>query len=78
MASPFKITGMYLASNFKYAPHQVRDFHQSRPNKPGPPRLLPQWLQAYDKGLDSYKELDNNNKMDKESKDNFIETLLRV
>ncbi|TVY12526.1 hypothetical protein LARI1_G009526 [Lachnellula arida] len=68
----------YPASNFKYSPHRVRDFHKAHPNDPGPPRKLPEWLKAFEDGLDSYEELDDDLAMDKETKDDFMERLLGV
>ena len=49
----------YPASNFKYAPHKVRDFHKEYQDKPGPPRNLPSWIRAWEQGRDSYEELDD-------------------
>ena len=30
----------YPASNFKYSPYKLRDFHTAYPDLPGPPRKL--------------------------------------
>jgi hypothetical protein len=53
----------YPASNFKYAPHKVQQFHYNNQDQPGPPRKLRDWLQAYDEGRDSYEDLDDDKPM---------------
>jgi hypothetical protein len=35
-----KDLNFYLASDFKYTPHKVRDFHVANPSLLGPPRAL--------------------------------------
>ena len=42
----------YPAQNFKGSPHLIRDFHNANKSKPGPPRNLDNWLQAWEKGQD--------------------------
>ena len=49
----------YPASNFKYSPHKLRDFHAAYPDKPGPPRMLDQWIKAWEEGRDIYDNLDD-------------------
>ena len=51
----------YPASNFKYSPHKLRDFHTANQDKnlPGPPRLLDQWIKAWENSEDNYDELDD-------------------
>src|SRR5450432_828250 len=44
----------YPATNVKYAPHKVRDFHVANPKKPGPPRRLDNWLQSWESGEETY------------------------
>ena len=36
----------YPASDFKYSPHLIRDFHLANPTLPGPPVNLALWLKA--------------------------------
>ena len=36
----------YLASNFKYSPHKLRDFHLQNQSELGPPRRLNEWIKA--------------------------------
>ena len=62
----------YLAGNFKYCPHKVRDFYLANPTRPGPPAKLLEWLEAWEKGLDSYEELDNSKAMDRSSRASFF------
>ena len=47
----------YPASNFMGAPHKLREFHEQNPSKPGPPRALGQWIQAWEKGIDDMTSL---------------------
>jgi hypothetical protein len=47
----------YPASNFLGAPHKLRDFHDENPTRPGPPLRLPEWIQAWESGLDEYDHL---------------------
>ena len=50
----------YLASNFKYSPYKLQDFHQEHPELPGPPRKLNEWIAQWEKGVDDYNSLDDN------------------
>ena len=38
----------YPASDFMGSPFKLRDFHTRFPNAPGPPRNLPEWIQAWE------------------------------
>ena len=38
----------YPASNFKYCPHKLRDFHLAHPNLPGPPYKLDEWIAQWE------------------------------
>ena len=49
----------YPASNLKYSPHKLRDFHLANPKRPGPPKQLNQWLKAWEDGQDDYDDLDS-------------------
>ena len=53
----------YPASDFKYSPHLLRDFHLSHPELPGPPRRLDEWIRSWEKGIDDYDELDDNSEL---------------
>jgi hypothetical protein len=55
----------YPADNFMYSPHKLRDFHAQYPDKPGPPRKLPQWITAWEEGRDLYDELKDNRPIEK-------------
>jgi transposase InsO family protein len=50
----------YNASNLMGSPHKLRDFHQEYPERPGPPRNLPEWLQAWESGVEDYSHLKGN------------------
>ena len=50
----------YPASNLKYSPHNLRDYHLANPKQAGPPRSLDKWLRAWEEGRDNYDELDDN------------------
>jgi Chromo (CHRromatin Organisation MOdifier) domain len=50
----------YPASDVKYAPHKVRDFHKANPTKPGPPKRLNDWLQLWESGADTYDHEEDN------------------
>ena len=62
----------YPAGNFKYCPHRLRDFHWAHPALPGPPAKLWEWLEAWEKGLDSYEDLDDSKAMNKSSRASFF------
>ena len=47
----------YPASDFKYSPHKLRNFHTEYPQQPGPPRRLVDWIKAWEQGRDSYEDL---------------------
>jgi hypothetical protein len=62
----------YPASDFKYAPHLLRKFHQDYPLLPGPPEQLLEWLKAYEEGIEVYDYLDSNKAMDEPSRTRFF------
>jgi len=49
----------YKASNFMGAPHKLRTFHEKHPNRPGPPRSLEKWINAWEKGLEDLSSLED-------------------
>jgi len=49
----------YPASNFKYSPYKLRDFHLAHPDLPGPPRKLNEWIAQWEQGVDEYDDLDD-------------------
>ena len=49
----------YPASNFKGAPHKIRDFHQRYSDKPGPPRRLDAWIKAWEHGEEDRDNIDD-------------------
>ena len=62
----------YPASDFKYAPFKLQTFHHANKELPGPPKLLPKWLEAFSEGRDEYDELDSDQAMDKRSRASFF------
>ena len=53
----------YPASNFKYSPYKLQDFHLAYPNLPGLPRQLESWIKYQEEGVDNYNNLDNNKEL---------------
>ena len=51
----------YPAANFKGSPHRIRNYHQKYPDKPGPPCRLPEWLQAWEEGIDEIEDHPDDN-----------------
>jgi hypothetical protein len=49
----------YPASNFIGSPYKIRDFHNQYPDKPGPPRRLPEWIHAWEAGTENYSHLED-------------------
>lgn len=47
----FYDTAWYPAANFKNCPAKLQEFHNTYPNKPGPPLRLAHWHQAFMRGI---------------------------
>jgi predicted aspartyl protease len=62
----------YPASDFKYSPHLVRDFHLANKTRPGPPAALDHWIQAWEDKVDDYDHLDNDLVADTRSRASFF------
>ena len=53
----------YPASDFKYAPHKLREFHLAHPDLPGPPRKLTEWIKHWEDGKDEYDDLEDDREL---------------
>lgn len=62
----------YPASDVKYAPAKLREFHINNPTQAGPPANLLKWLEAYQEGVEDYDDLDNDREMDNRSRTSFF------
>lgn len=62
----------YPASDFKYAPHLVKDFHLSHPDLPGPPARLDDWIRHWEQGKDEYEELNDNTELSQSLRAGFF------
>lgn len=49
----------YKASNFMGAPHKLKAFHDKYPDRPGPPRSLDKWIQAWESGQEDMTGLED-------------------
>ena len=49
----------YPASDIKYSPAKLREFHLQNPDQPGPPRKLESWQKAWEDGREDYDDLDD-------------------
>ena len=63
----------YLASDFKYNPYLLRDFHLVNPTLPGRPANLALWLKAWEEGVDDCDYLDSDNPALARSRKSFFE-----
>ncbi|RAL58173.1 hypothetical protein DID88_009103 [Monilinia fructigena] len=62
----------YPASDFKYSPHKIRDFHLTHPYLPGPPENLLKWIKKWEDGVDNYDELNRSKEMSQYSRTRFF------
>ena len=62
----------YPASDFKYSPHLLWNFHLANTTHPGPPAALDHWLQAWEDEVDDYDHLDNDLVADTRSRASFF------
>ena len=62
----------YPASDFKYSPQLIKNFHLANPKLPGPPTNLALWTKAWEDGLDDYDHLDNDAPVDTRSRTSFF------
>lgn len=62
----------YPASDFKYSPLLLRDFHRKYPDKIGPPASLPEWLALFEAGEEAYEHVSDNRRMTDEEKKEFF------
>jgi hypothetical protein len=49
----------YKASNFMGSLYKLRDYHESYPNRSGPPRLPDKWIEAWEKGVEDMDHLED-------------------
>lgn len=63
----------YPASNFKTAPNKLMEFHLEHQDKPGPPKYLLEWLNAWKLGIDNYNELDDDSPMPTSLRTSFFQ-----
>ena len=53
----------YPASNFKYLPYKLQDFHLAHLNLPRLLCKLKKWIKRQEEGVDNYNNLDNNKEL---------------
>jgi hypothetical protein len=63
----------YPASNLKYSPQKLWQFHRANPEPPGPPKRLKEWLTAYNDGIDEYDSLDDDTPLKGRLRASFFE-----
>ena len=63
----------YPASDFKYSPHKLRDFHLAHPELPGPPRRLDEWIKQWEAGADEYDDLDDDREIPASLRTDFFQ-----
>jgi hypothetical protein len=61
----------YLASNFKYSPDKLREFHLANQTRDGPPRLLKEWTKTGKERKDDYDDLEDDRPMTEDWRASF-------
>jgi hypothetical protein len=64
----------YPASNFKYSPYKLKEFHLRYQDQPGPPKRLGEWLEAYEAGRNDYEELEDDTPLPTRLRASFFRT----
>jgi transposase InsO family protein len=62
----------YPASDLKYAPHKLREFHIAHQDLPGPPRSIDKWQKAWEEEKEDYDDLDDDAPMAKRLRTSFF------
>ena len=62
----------YPCSDAMTAPHLLKRFHLRYRDAIGPPRSLPQWLEAYNAGVEDYRELEDDRPMTQTARSQFF------
>ena len=62
----------YPASDLKYSLHKIIEYYLAHPDDPGPPRMIQEWKEVYEKGMMDYEDLDDDTVMTKNSRTSFF------
>ena len=62
----------YPASDFKYAPHKLQDFHLQNPDRLGPLKLLRNQIKMWEDKANSYNELEDDTQMPRSLRASFF------
>jgi hypothetical protein len=63
----------YPASDLKYSPYKLRDYHLANRQQPGPPKKLVDWVRAWEDGMEDYDDLDNDSIMPTRLRTSFFQ-----